>query len=388
MIRLTRRFLPLVLLSTSLWLAASESVSSESVRRWAAQGNKAYRSGRYPAALDAYSKALRKAPDSPYLQFNEGAALYRIGDYAKAAEAFEIAAGKTSEPLLISRSKYNLGNCAFRQAEQKEVGELEKAMAFCRQSIGHYGQALKSDPDHNDAAENLEVARLYYRQLRDEQKRREKEKESNQQAITNATEKLKGLIKEQTEACDQTQALSQQRQMSGESNAWKDQLTQVSRKQQITQQHTQALAAEMLQRGRQTRQSSGDAHTEFGADLGKAGQHVQQAAQAEAAAIERLKQSEAARALHAKALEELQAALQCLTEQGMPLRDAGAHSPSQPQPSPGGAAMMLPGNDSQTGRNSGAPSTEQASGVLREEKTHRATRASAKRAWHSVERDW
>lgn len=82
------------------------------------KGNKSWVSGDYEEAINKYDEAAVDDPESPYIHFNKGTALYKKGDYSAAIESFEKAALKSKKPEMESKSRFNLGNCTFREAEK------------------------------------------------------------------------------------------------------------------------------------------------------------------------------------------------------------------------------------------------------------------------------
>jgi tetratricopeptide (TPR) repeat protein len=148
---------------------------AESAGQLAAKGHDAYHSGRYRESLAAYSKAAALAPGSPCLFFNLGDALYKTESYRKAGATFEHAARHSTDPVLMSRSLYNAGNCAFRQAEQEQARDLTAAITDCERSISQYEKALVGAPNFRPAVENLATAREFLQTLRTKAAEREKE---------------------------------------------------------------------------------------------------------------------------------------------------------------------------------------------------------------------
>ena len=53
------------------------------------RGNRSWIAGDYETAIKDYDEAAVEDPESPYIYFNKGAALYKKGDYSAAVEAFE-----------------------------------------------------------------------------------------------------------------------------------------------------------------------------------------------------------------------------------------------------------------------------------------------------------
>ncbi len=171
------------------------------------QGNAAYQSGNYEEALSAYDEASVDAPEAPEIYYNRGAVFYRQEDYDQAKQAFEKAALKSVEPILESRSLYNLGNCAFREAERQRDSDLQKAFESCEAAIKRYQDALRRNPELVNAAENIEIVRLYMKALLDEIEKQKQEQQQQQQQQEDLAQKLKQLIQRQATALEENRRL-------------------------------------------------------------------------------------------------------------------------------------------------------------------------------------
>ena len=80
---------------------------------------KAYSRGEYSLAAKEYKAAAKKAPDSPQLQFNLGAAAYKENKYEEALTAFQTALNVQEVPLQ-NKAYYNMGNTLYRKGEKTE----------------------------------------------------------------------------------------------------------------------------------------------------------------------------------------------------------------------------------------------------------------------------
>ena len=107
------------------------------------RGLKAYDEGRYQDALREFQDAEREAPGHPALEYDRGNALYRLGRYDEAREAYRRAA-EAAGPSLKERDLYNLGNALAN------LGDTAGA-------IGAYRKALILEPRDEAARHNLEV---------------------------------------------------------------------------------------------------------------------------------------------------------------------------------------------------------------------------------------
>ena len=75
-------------------------------------GNGLYDQSDYDNAIKAYQSAQVSAPDGAEAYYNAASAYSRAGEFDKAIDALRQAL-KTSDPDLIARTYYNLGNIYF-----------------------------------------------------------------------------------------------------------------------------------------------------------------------------------------------------------------------------------------------------------------------------------
>ncbi len=106
-------------------------------------GNRLYDEGRYEEAHEQYLEALRQAPDSPIVPFNDGNALYRTEELQRATESYRRAV-ESGDPAIEAQAWYNLGNALYKQQQ------LEPALEA-------YKEALRRNPADTDAKHNFEV---------------------------------------------------------------------------------------------------------------------------------------------------------------------------------------------------------------------------------------
>lgn len=136
--------------------------------------------GDYEAALVALRDAQVENPDSPWLHFNIGLALYKLERWDEAATAFSSAL-TARDTDIEKRAELHLGNCAYQQ------GKLEQALE-------HYGRALELDETFEDARVNREFVTRKIKELARKKKDQQDEQEKQRKII----EKLQELIKKQT----------------------------------------------------------------------------------------------------------------------------------------------------------------------------------------------
>ena len=199
-----------------LTLCLRATALAKSFEDWLTEGNQAYQLRHYDQALSAYEEASVSEPESAHIYFNMGTAFYMKGEYAQAQKMFEQAALKSKDPALEARSTYNLGNGAFRESERLRDSDLQKSLQALETSVGHYQKALKLDPTLQDAAHNIEVARLMIKHLLDEiQKQQEQMKEQQEK---NSAEEMKKALEamEENQAGNQSQEQENQQQEEGQ----------------------------------------------------------------------------------------------------------------------------------------------------------------------------
>lgn len=101
-------------------------------------GNRYFAQGQYHKAVEEY----RQADDSPIAHYDLGNAFYRLRKYKDAIEEYHhVLISENSE--LQEKAFYNLGNAQLRS------GDLQSA-------IKSYKNALRRDPNDQDAKYNLE----------------------------------------------------------------------------------------------------------------------------------------------------------------------------------------------------------------------------------------
>jgi len=118
------------------------------------RADQAYSQGRFDEAVRHYGYALFLRPDSPVLNFNMGAALYRKGDYKRASSFFNRVAGAADEDLR-RMAHFNLGNCRYRLGRNE--GDREAAVRLYKKSLADYDRALAINAGDADAVFNKNI---------------------------------------------------------------------------------------------------------------------------------------------------------------------------------------------------------------------------------------
>ena len=126
------------------------------------KGNEAYEKKEYDNAITQYQQAIVKNPDNPTANYNLGNALYKNKKVDEAVQAYDEAVSKASSKADKSKSFYNKG----------VVLQNNKKLPEC---IDAYKNALKLNPQDEDARQNLQKA--LQQQKQDQQKEKQDKKE-------------------------------------------------------------------------------------------------------------------------------------------------------------------------------------------------------------------
>ena len=110
-------------------------------------------------AYREFEKMLKDHPQThatDKIEFDAGAAAYKMKDYAKALNSFSQAL-LSPDTGLQSQSHYNLGNTLYQRGDSQKKDD-EKLKDWTN-ALQHYEQSLKITPDNKEAKENLEYVK-------------------------------------------------------------------------------------------------------------------------------------------------------------------------------------------------------------------------------------
>ena len=141
-----------------------------------APGLDAYRGGKFEDAYSQFQEALKSHPQSraeDKLQFDSGAAAYKLKDYSKALESFSQAL-LSGDTALQSKGHYNLGNTLYQRGEAEKSDD--KKLSDWTNALDHYEQTLKLDPQNKEAKDNYD----YVKRKIDELKNKKQQQSQNQ----------------------------------------------------------------------------------------------------------------------------------------------------------------------------------------------------------------
>jgi Ca-activated chloride channel family protein len=162
-----------LLLLAALWSAAPGTAHAASQ---AAIAERDYKSGQYADSAQKYGEAIESQPGRHELQFNEGDAAYRAGEYSEAEDAFHQSL-QTPDLKLQENSYYNLGNTQFKHGEAVQKVDQQRTMELWNNALHSYESALKLK-DSADTRHNYEVVKKKLEELKRQQQQQQKNKQS------------------------------------------------------------------------------------------------------------------------------------------------------------------------------------------------------------------
>lgn len=206
---------------------ASTQLFAQSDKKLIRKGNKDFENSEYQQAEKNYSKALETNPSSNNAAFNLGASRYVQENFEEAAKDFNKAASMSLKAEKEAEALYNLGNSMM---------SLEKY----QESIEAYKQALRLQPENENARYNLAYAQWKLKEQQDQQQDQNQDQQQDQNQDQQDQQEQNQDQQEQNQ--DQ-----QQEQQQNQQQADTDQQQQQQGQQPQPQQLTKEDAERMLQ---------------------------------------------------------------------------------------------------------------------------------------------
>ncbi len=212
----------------------------------AAPGIDAYHDGKFEDAYGQFQQTLKSHPQSraeDKLQFDSGAAAYKLKDYNRALESFSQAL-LTPDTGLQSKGHYNLGNTLYQRGETEKSDD--KKLSDWTNALSHYEQTLKIDPQDKDAKDNYEYVKKKIEEL--------KNKKSQQQPSPSPSPPQKNKQNQQQNKQNQQQQQNQNQQQQKQSQQNQQQDQQQQQNQQQNQQNQQPQQGQNQQEQKEQQQ--------------------------------------------------------------------------------------------------------------------------------------
>ncbi len=202
----------------------------------AAPGLDAYSNGKFEDAYGQFQQTLKSHPQSraeDKLQFDSGAAAYKLKDYSKALESFSQAL-LSRDTGLQSKGHYNLGNTLYERGEAEKSDD--KKLSDWTNALAHYEQTLKLEPQNREAKENYDYVKKKIEELKNKKQteqqpspspspsppqKNKQDKQKQQQQQKNQQQQ-----QQQQQQQDQQQGQGQQQQKDQEQQQSKDRQSQ------------------------------------------------------------------------------------------------------------------------------------------------------------------
>jgi Ca-activated chloride channel homolog len=138
----------------------------------ASAGLQLYEQQKFPEAYEHFQKTLQENPgarQSDRIEFDAGAAAYKMKDYNKALQSFSQAL-LSKNPHLQSESHYNLGNTLYQRGEAEKSDA--KKLTNWEGALQHYQETLKAEPQNKNAKDNYEFVKKKIDELKKKQEQK------------------------------------------------------------------------------------------------------------------------------------------------------------------------------------------------------------------------
>jgi len=159
---------------------------AESAASLVREGNRHYATSRYDRAQAVYEQALALDADCLEARYNRACAAYQQEQYDQAIEEYKAVAAQSEEPELAVRAKYNLGNSYFQRGRATAEQNPQAALKDMERAVEAWRQVQQMRPEHPHVDRNIEVGRLWMRELREridrQQQQNRKDGDQDQQS--------------------------------------------------------------------------------------------------------------------------------------------------------------------------------------------------------------
>jgi Ca-activated chloride channel family protein len=217
-----------------------------------ATGLNLYRQGNYNEAYKSFQQDLNAHPDSSQkekIEFDAGAAAFKMGDYNKALQFFSDAL-LSPDKGLQENSHFNLGRTLEERADMDQTNET--TLKDLMDAASHYEATLELNPKNEAARANLEEIKKKIERLKQhpkqkptpppqqqQQKKNQQQSGGEQNQDQQQSESQSSSSKDQNQSQQQQQQQNQQARSQNQSSANQNQSSQDKSQQQMAKNEPQ-----------------------------------------------------------------------------------------------------------------------------------------------------
>jgi Ca-activated chloride channel family protein len=309
-----------------LTLVTSQTALANSAEDRVHKGNGLYAKGHFNDALKEYDQALIDRPEGQVPKFNQANCYFQLDDLTKAIDLYNEVAAESKDMELVAKAKYNLGNSYFQRGSKQKDSNLQKALEDLQTSIVYWRSALEINPQNENAAKNIEVARLIIKDIIDQINKQKEQQQQQAAKQKQLQEQLKELAEKQKALAQKTQ---QTKKDADEGQISRQEAEDKYKEQAQEQSQLQAETELALQQMQQQ-----DPNNPMPQQMQEAGSELEQAVDAQMHAEKQLKASDGdtAKKSQDKAAKHLEDALKKLSQDNQAQQEKQGQT-QQPQES-------------------------------------------------------
>lgn len=196
----------------ALMLMASAARGGDDLHALVREGQRLYASGQVGEAQEKFAAAELLAPEDAHVAYNRARAYQAAGELEKAEEYYR-KASLTLDAELAPRITFNRGALEVAKAEALlgedptavRGEEREKVLGLFQSAVRHYRGVAEWGADDRDARYNIELVRVFVKDLRDRWRKADREKAREETNLLRYLEYLMGqeeILQEATAAIE------------------------------------------------------------------------------------------------------------------------------------------------------------------------------------------
>jgi Ca-activated chloride channel family protein len=171
----------------SFYFLVSPNLFAQKENALISKGNQLYKQKKFDESQQEYEKAVSQAPANSTANYNLGNVQFRKNNFTDASKSYTTSVEHATDKPVQEKGYYNKGVALIKQQKTDE-------------SIDAWKNALKLDPNDEDARENLEKALLEKKSKQPkDQKNNQQQKQNQQQQQPNQQPPHSKLNKQQVD---------------------------------------------------------------------------------------------------------------------------------------------------------------------------------------------